>query len=383
MISRPCYCNRDDVMRSIDVQDSLLAVAAADRAIASASDDIDGMMRRQFYPVDGLKIFNWPNYQYAQPWRYWLERWDCVALTQLLSPGNTGGQSGTQIPLWQVFLEPVNPERGFPFTRIELDRSTVAAWGIGPTPQHSIWAYGTWGFTADADNVATLAANIGSSDATITVSNGAGCGAGDVLIVGYGRGAAPYPTYLGTAGAIAPYLGERVIVTDKTAIASGLTLAGTGCTTVSGADNQLATTGTGTAPQAGEVVQIDGERMYVESVTGGVATVRRSWDGTVLSAHTTGTAVYVYRQLSVIRGELGTTAAAATAGTAVYRHRPPQLIRDLCIGIAEDQMMQEPSGYSRTVAVDQAQIPASGISLAAKINRAKRRFGIQNRQGTI
>jgi hypothetical protein len=370
-------------MRSIDVQDSLLAVAAADRAIASASDDIDGMMRRQFYPVDGLKIFNWPNYQYAQPWRYWLERWDCVALTQLLSPGNTGGQSGTQIPLWQVFLEPVNPERGFPFTRIELDRSTVAAWGIGPTPQHSIWAYGTWGFTADADNVATLAANIGSSDATITVSNGAGCGAGDVLIVGYGRGAAPYPTYLGTAGAIAPYLGERVIVTDKTAIASGLTLAGTGCTTVSGADNQLATTGTGTAPQAGEVVQIDGERMYVESVTGGVATVRRSWDGTVLSAHTTGTAVYVYRQLSVIRGELGTTAAAATAGTAVYRHRPPQLIRDLCIGIAEDQMMQEPSGYSRTVAVDQAQIPASGISLAAKINRAKRRFGIQNRQGTI
>ena len=380
-IARPCYCSRDDVMRSIDIKDGAISTPNVDRAIASAADQIDGRMRRQFFPFDGVKIFNWPNYQYANPWRYWLERQDCCALTQLLSPGNTGGVAGTPIPLWQVFLEPVNPERGFPFTRIELDRSTVAAWGIGPTPQHSIWAAGTWGFTADADNVATLAAPIGASDATITLSNGALCGAGDVLIVGYGRGSAPYPTYIGTAGAIAPYTGERVIVTDKTAAATGLAQA-SGCTSASSSDNQLTTTGSGSL-NAGEVLQLDGERLLVESVLGGVATVRRGWDGTIPTMHEPGVTVYAFRQLSVLRGELGTTAASAAEGIAVYRHRPPQLIRDLNIAAAADQVMQELSGYSRTVGSGDAQIQASGIALAAKWNQAVMRFGQQNRQGTI
>lgn len=380
-ISRPCYCSRDECMRSIDMKDSAITTANVDRAIAAASDDIDGAMRRSFYPWDGTKFFDWPNYQYAYPWRLWFGRQDCVALTQLQSPGNTGGTGGVPIPLWQVLLRPANPERGFPYTFVELDRSTVAAWGIGPTPQNSIWATGTWGFTADADNIATLAASIGTSDTSITVSDGSSCGAGDVLIVGYGRGSAPYPTYLGTAGNVAPYLGERVIVTDKTAAATGLTQTGAGCTTQFNGDNQLVTTGTGTLHD-GEVLQLDGEQMLIESIVGGVATVERAWNGTVLAAHTNAT-VYAMRQLQVLRSELGTTAASAAEGAPVYRHRPPQLIRDLCIAVAADQVMQELSGYARTVGAGDAQMAASGISLPAKWNRAKRRFGRQQRSGAI
>lgn len=379
-ISRPCYCSRDEVMRSIDIKDALTSVESVDRAIASAADDIEGKMRRQFYPWDGTKFFDWPNYQYAYPWRLWFERWDCVALTQLLSPGNTGGQTGTPLPLWQVQLRPVNRERGFPFTHVELDRSTNAAWGIAPTPQNSIWATGTWGFTADADDIGTLASSIGTGDATITVSNGANCGAGDLLIVGYGRGAAPYPTYLGTAGAIAPYLGERIIVVDKGAAATGLTQA-TGCTTASSADNQLTTTGTGNL-NAGEVIQLDGELMLVTGINAGVVSVVRGWSGTIPEAHTAAP-VYAMRLLSVLRGELGTTAAAATSGTAVYRHRPPQLIRDLNIAVAADQVMQEVSGYSRTVGTGESQMRASGFALADKWARATRRFGQQSRIGAI
>lgn len=380
-ISRPCYCSRDECMRSIDMKDGAISTANVDRAIAAAADDIDGAMKRQFYPWDGVKFFDWPNYQYAYPWRLWFGRQDCCALSLLQSPGNTGGTGGVPIPLYQVLLRPVNRERGFPYTYVELDRSTVAAWGIGPTPQNSIWATGTWGFTADADDIGTLAASIGSSDPTITVSDGSQTGAGDVLIVGYGRGSAPYPTYPGTAGDLAPYLGERVIVTDKTAAATGLTQSGDGCGTQYNGDDQLTTTGTGTL-NPGEVIQLDGEQMLVESVTAGIATVQRAWNGTVLATHTAA-AVYAMRQLSVLRGELGTAAASATEGTAVYRHRPPQLIRDLNIAVAADQVMQELSGYARTVGAGDAQMAASGISLPAKWNRAKRRFGRQARIGAI
>ena len=381
-ISRTCYCNRDDVMRAQDIKSSVLATAAVDRAIASASEDIEGAMHRRFYPIDATLFFDWPNYQYASPWRYWLGKHDCVSLTQLQSPGNSGGTGGVSIPLNQVFLRTSNPDPGFPFTHLELDRSTNAAWGIAATPQLSIWATGTWSFTADADNIGALASSILAADSTITLTNGALCGAGDLLIIGYARGTAPFPTFLGTAGAIAPYLGERVIVTDKSAVTTGLTLFGTGCTSESSADDQLSTTGTGSL-SVGEVLQIDGERMLVESITGGVASVQRAWDGTALNTHTAGTTVYAYRQLSVLRGQCGTTAAAATSATAVYRHRPPQLIRDLAIALAEDQALQELSGYSRTVGSDQAVMRASGFALEDKVNRAKRRFGRQQRIGAI
>jgi hypothetical protein len=380
-ISRPCYCSRDDVMRSIDIKDGAISTAQVDRAIASGADKIEGRMMRKFYPLDTTRFLDWPNYQYAAPWRMWLGKQDCCALTLLQSPGNSGGAGGVSIPLNQVFLEPVNRDPGFPFRSIELDRSTVAAWGIGPTPQHSIWATGTFGFTADADTAASLAASIAASDTTMTLSDGSQCGPGDLLIIGYGRGTAPYPTYLGTAGAVQPYLGERIIVTDKTAAATGLTQSGSGCTTASGSDNQLTTTGTG-ALNPGEVLQLDGERMLVESVTAGTATVVRAWDGTVLAVHS-GAPVYAMRLLTVLRGELGTTAASASSGTTVARHRPPQLIRDLNIAIGADQVMQELSGYSRTVGAGDAQMRASGYALADLWDQAARRFGRQQRIGAI
>lgn len=378
VISRPCYCNRDDVLRAADFKDSVLSTDQIDRALASSADNIEGQLHRHFYPVDGTRYFDWPNYQYAEPWRLWLGRHDLLCLTALQSPG---GADGDAIPLWQVFLEPVNRQRGFPYTHVELDRSTVAAWGIGPTPQHAIWLTGTWGFTGDADQVATLAAGIDSATSTLTLSSGAGCGAGDVLIIGYGRSAAPFPSYPGTAGAVAPYVGERVIVVDKTASATGLTQSGSGCSSAQNSDVALSTTGTG-ALYAGEVIQLDQERMLVEQVVGGVATVRRAWDGTILAPHTTA-AVYAYRQLTVLRGELGTAAAAASSGTAVSRHRVPSLVRDLAIAETTNQVLQELAGYSRTVGSGEAAMHASGLALADKWAEVVTRFGRKARKGAI
>ena len=375
MISRVCYCNRTEAQRSIDFKDGLDVFASLDRALQSAADNIDGQFHRVFYPSDDTRFFDWPNQggsgggQYAEPWRLWFNENDVTVLTALV----TGGQT---IPLSQVFLEPVNnPQKGLPFyTYLELDRSSTAAFGgNAQTPQHAIALTATWGYGADADLAGALAANVGTSDTTITVTDGSKAGPGDLIVLGYGRGTAPFPSMTGYAGAIAPYTGERILVTDVSAVATGLTQSGGGCSTQNAADNALTTTGSG-ALVAGEVIVLDQEDMLVEQVTGGVATVRRAWNGTPIATHSAAT-VYAFRQFSVNRAQLGTTAASYTANAAVYRHRIPPLVRDLAIAEAAGQVLQEGAGYARTTGSGESAHPAPGIALADKWDEARARHG--------
>ncbi len=124
----------------------------------------------------------------------------------------------------------------------------------------------------------------------------------------------------------------------------------------------------------GEVVVLDQEQMLVEQVVAGIATVRRAFGGTTLAAHS-GAAVYAFRQFSVLRGQLGTTAGSYSAAAAVYKHRVPPLIRDLSIAEETGQLLQEGSGYARTVGSGDAAHPAPGIALADKWDEARARHG--------
>jgi hypothetical protein len=381
IISRPCYASRDEVMRSVNIKPGVIDTPRVDRALQSASDNIDGHLKRVFYPWDATRFWDWPNYQYAYPWRLWLGRHDILCPTLIQSPG-AGANTPVTIPLNQVKPRPASPQRGFPFTSLELDRGTSAAFAPASSPQNSIWITGTWGFTADADNLTTITSSIISSATTMTVADGSGVGPGDVLILGYARGTAPYPAYNDSAGAIQPYTGERVICQDKTTAATGLTQSGAGCTTAAAADATLQWTGTGSL-NAGEVLLLDSERMLVTDITGSVATVERAWDGTELATHSAAT-IYAFRTLTVVRGELGTTAAAWASSTAVWRHRPPQLIRDLCIAEAATQVLSEVAAYSRNVGGEGgAAVPAGGGELADKWDECVTRFGRKARIGAI
>jgi hypothetical protein len=375
-INRPCYSNRDDVKRALDIE-GITAVSnnRIDRALMTVADTIEGQMHRVFYPLDTSRFIDWPNYQYAYPWQVYFEQWDLVVMTAMESP------KGTTMLLYQVFLEPVNKKPGFPFEWMELDRSTNAAWGMGPTPQHSIYVTGTWGFGADQDPAGTLTASIASGDATLNVSDSSLSGPGDVLVLDPGTSAAPYPTFPGTAGALGALTGERVLVTGRTAITTGLTQSGAGCTAASSADNSLATTGSGTL-NAGEVILLDQERMLVQEIVGSTATVKRAWDGTDLAAHSNAT-VNAYRQLSVLRGQLGTTAASHSNGATVNRHRVPSLIRDLSIAECLNQVLQEGSGYARTVGAGETAMPAPGQGLAEKWDEARATYGRKARKLAI
>jgi hypothetical protein len=370
-ITRPCYCNRTDVQRAPDFKPGYVDNSRVDRAVASAADKIEGQLRRVFYPRDTTYRFDWPNYQYAAPWELFLDPWDLQVLTDLESP------QGTVIPLNQAIPYPLNRKPGWPARRIQLDRGTTASWGSASSPQAAIWAAGTWGFTVDMDGAGTLAANVASTTATsVTVSDGSQAGPGDVLILSPGTGAVPYPQaqYAHTFGAIAPLTGERVIVTDVAAAATGLTQ-NTGCTTASEGDNQLTTTGAGTL-NTGETLILDAERMLITQIISGTATVIRGWDGTLPATHS-GATVNALRAYTVLRGQLGTTAATYSLGAAISRHRVPQLVRDLATAEALDQVMQETSGYARTVGGPDVAMPAPGQALVNLWAEAMTTYGRQ------
>jgi hypothetical protein len=382
-VTRMTYCSRQTGMRAIDFRDGIDQNEAADRANETAATNIDRQMHRRFYPFDGTVYADWPNQggsgggQYAYPWRLWLDQFDCTVLTGLVTGGVT-------IPLNQVFLEPVNnPVEGKPFYEyLELDRGSNAAFGgNAPSPQHSIVMSGTWGYGADADPTGTLAANVLAGDTSVTVTDGSKTGVGDLLILGYGRGAAPFPSALGYAGAIAPYTGERILITDVAAAATGLMQTGGGCTTASDSDKALATTGSGTL-NVGEVLVLDSEQLLVEQVIAGVATCKRAWNGTVLATHSAAT-VYAMRLLSVTRAMYGTTARAGSSGDVVYKHRVPALIRDLSVAEMVNQVLQEGSGYARTIGSGADAHPAPGADLASKWDEAVTAHGRKARSRAV
>src|SRR5580692_6379052 len=181
-VYQPCYCSRSDAQRAPDFTDGLMTNLQLDRAIQSASRNIEGNLKRIFVPWDGTKWWDFPNYQWVSPWALPLGRNDILCITSFSS-------GGVAIPLDTCFLRPANKRPGFPWIRIELDRSSGSTFGgYSSTPQNAIQVIGTWGFTADADEVAVLSAEPSENGTTAVISNSANVSAGDLLIIGYSRG---------------------------------------------------------------------------------------------------------------------------------------------------------------------------------------------------
>jgi len=372
-----CYSNRYEAQRGVGFHPGVDANTAIDRALMTAKETIEGGLKRRFYPSDDTRFWDWPPQggsgpsggTPADPWRLPLDDNDLVCLTAMVAGGLTIG-------LDQLFPYPwSNPAKGRPyFTALEIDRSTSASFGnYQQTPQQSLAATATWGYGADADPVSQLAADVGTSDTTITVTDGSQAGPGDLIVLGFARGSAPFPGSAPHAGAIAPYLGERVVIADATPVSTGLTQSGSGVTTAEDSDQALTWTGTGSLT-AGEVITLDQEDMFIEKVLGGSATVRRAFNGTTLASHSSA-AIWAMRQWTVIRAQLGTTPGTYSAAAQVCRHRVPQLIRDLSGAEVTNQLLQEGSGYARMVGSGENAAPAPGIALVDKWAEARQAHG--------
>jgi hypothetical protein len=332
-VAAPTYVTREMLKAFLDVKFTARNDPQVDLAIAASTRDVDKQMQRTFAPLTATRYFDWPNYQRTVPWRLWFDSWELADIPTTVTTG------GVTIPLNQCFFEPVNA--GPPYIYMELNRSTVAAFGAGSTPQHDIAITGTWGYALDSAPAGTLGAAVTNTTGTaITVSNAMAAGVGDLLLVD----------------------AERMLLADKAYISSGQTQQGTGCSTAASNDQILAVTD-GTKYAIGEVVVLDAERMLILDIVGNNATVKRAWDGTALATHFAAT-IYAARQWTVVRAAAGTVAATHTNGTAITRHLPPPLITQLALAEAENHLLQGISGYARTVGSADNARPVSGQALA-------------------
>ncbi|MFF9271145.1 hypothetical protein [Streptomyces rochei] len=313
----PVYATREDVQRALDVQPSARSTRQIDRALQSASRDVEGLCHRVFYPWQGERRFDWPASQYRPSWRVWLDDAELISLTSVSSGGNA-------IPVDDLLLEP--NRSGPPYNRIEINIGTSAAWGGGDTHQQDITITGLWGYRNTETTLGSSAAALASTTVTTLTVDGdtsASVGVGSLLRIDE----------------------ERLIVTGRTMASTGQTLAADlgvqkNATTVTVAD------ATGFAVD--ETILIDGERMQIVDIAGDTLVVERAVDGSTLAAHTTGATLYAARALTVTRGALGTTAATHSSDSSVHRWDPPGLVRDLTIANTLNRILQEQAGYART-----------------------------------
>jgi hypothetical protein len=317
MTTVPWYATRDDVMSALDVAETARTHVQIERLIAASSRYVDGLCARVFYPTVGTRSLDWPAEGGGRSWRFWLGRDEVVSLTNVVS-------GGTTISASDYFLY---PDTGPPYTRLEIDLASSAAFGGGSTHQRDLVLTGTFGYTANTTQVTTLAEALDSSETAVDVAHSVGVGA--LLLID--------SEYMHVSG--------RSLLTTGQTINANL-LAGKGDTSVAVDD--------GTAFALGEVITIDTERMLVTDIAANTLIVERAWSGSVLAAHSSGATVYAPRTLTVERGACGTAAAAHNTATVVYRHEPPALVKSLTVAEAVFALQNEQSGYGRTVGLDES-----------------------------
>lgn len=306
------YCTREQVQHALDMADSVRNNRRIDDAIRAASDSVEGLTNRHFYPILDTRYPD-PNR------RMWGGVLDLNAEQyELCGPPTSLVLDGTTATLnTDYYLDPeVAPHSG-----LRLISTSALAW---PTVERTIVLTGPFGASQDTAAAGSLAASCTSSATQISLSDSSLAGVGDLLLAG----------------------SERMIVTEKEYLDTTATVSGT-----LAADRaaQSLTVSSGALVHLGEMLLIGAERMFVESVVGNTVTVRRAQGGTTLAAHAVSDVVYAPRLATVTRGVLGTSAASHTASDALLRNLPPALATELALALALNTVEQGKAAYARVV----------------------------------
>ncbi len=281
------------------------------------------MMRRFFLPKTETRLYPWPQHQLggSRSTYLWLDA-DLLSVSTLQAKAQDGTPS--TIASTDYFTEPANSDR---FDRIEIDRSSSAAFESGDTPQRSISVAGVFGYGQDTRAAGTVASGLASSSSAteFVCSDGSKIDVGHTILID----------------------SERIFVTEKESAANGSILMD-GAITAAKSDNSL-TIDTGHGLVVGEVVLLDSEQILVESVTGATTIgVLRAYNGSTLAAHVDDTPVHVYRTLTIERGANGSTAATHANAAAITRYEPDFEIVQLNLAEAIAILGSQSSGWSGT-----------------------------------
>ncbi len=357
MAREPWYVTRERVKRALDAAETARRNDQIDDAIEAASRDVEGLLHRIFYPRLATEKFDWPARRPPRrAWKLYLDDRE-LASTAGLTVAVDNGATALTAAQYRLL-----PHQGPPYTRVEINLGSTGAFSSGATWQDAIWitaaAPGAFGYRLDERPAGTLAAAIATTSATTcNISDSSQIGVGSILLCG----------------------SERMIVTARSLLTTAQTLQSP--LSDSEASTGMAVT-TGSAYAVGEVLTVDSERVRVDDIAGNTLVVTRTFDGSFLAAHTTGTTIYAPRTLTVERGSLGTTAATHLDASTLTRHAPPGPVATLTLAYALNTLLQEFSGYARVAGSgDNArEFTGRGISAleddaVAACGRKLRRYG--------
>lgn len=348
------YCSREDVKSALDFKETARNDGQVDRAIERASRTVEGLLRRRFYPELATRYFDWPNQQSARAWRLWLENNELISVSSLVSGGSTISASN-------YFLRSSDNASEPPYDALELLLSANATFGGGSTHQKDIALTGLYGFKDDSVAAGALAEALDSSETGVDVTDSSLIGVGHLIKVE----------------------SERMTVTGKTMLDTGVNIDASDSMTASAADVSIIMSTTTGAPVTGEVILINSERMLVVDVAGTTLTVKRAWDGSVLATHAANADIYAPRTLTVVRGVLGTTAAAHNTALAITRADYPGPVVSLCVAESVVQLLNESAGYARTAGSGDNAREAAGRALVDARKLAMRSHGRMVRMASV
>lgn len=330
------YVSREAIKNSAGISGSDLH-STIDAVIESKSREVERHTRRIFIPKTQTRLFRWPQRQGIRSWQLDLDE-DLQSVITLQTKAQDS--SPTTISSSDYFTEPNN--FGPPYDTIEIDLSSSASFESGDSSQRTISVAGSWGFSADTRSTGTVASGL-DSDATATsmvCSNASLIDVGDTLLIE----------------------SEQVFVSERTALDIGKNISDASVT-ADLADVTI-TMEASHGLLAGEVIRIDSELMFIESVSTNDLTVIRAYDGSTLAAHSNGADVFHFRTLTIERGANGTTGATHADATAISKYEPPFDIRELIKAETISHIEQDRSAWGRVVGAgeNQRQVTASGIN---------------------
>lgn len=336
------YASVEDIKDALDILETARAESQIRRVLHSATDSVEGLLKRRFYPETRTQLFDWYSELGATdlPWTLWLDSNEVISVSELNSDG--------VISASDYYLK---PDDGPPYTRIELKASTSASFSVGTADQSSVSVAGVFGYSDEQEAAGALFDPVNSSATTIDVTDGSLVGIGNLLKIGT----------------------ERMVVTGR----SFKDITETITADVSSASTTTIPVGSGGDFNEDELILIGGERMLITDIAGNNLVVKRGWDGSTLESHSSGATVYVSRTLTVVRAALGSTAAAHTDGDSVTRLAVPPLIRDLTIAEAMAQLLQERTAYARTIGKGDQESEVRGVGLADLRDRAVKAYGLR------
>jgi hypothetical protein len=308
-----------------DVKDAYSIKTAKDdikiqRAINAASDEVESMLHRKFYPEIATHYFSGDDFYVSDSGELVLNYYDILNVTNLIV-------NGSVVSSEDYFLtdEPMD-SNDFPSDFTSLGRFD------------EVVITGVYGYSNRTVLETTLVSDITEFSISLTITNSSNLSPGNTIKLG----------------------NEFLKLGARTQTDTGQTLQ---TALNSNTNDQMVAVTDSSDFNVGEFILIEAEKMRITDIAGNSLIVTRAVDGSTLAAHTTGKMIYSPRTFKVTRGILGTIAVAHTAGTEVYRFTPPGLIQSLTMAETMNILAQQDAAYGRVIGSGESQREAGGRGL--------------------